>query len=405
MHYVPKPWRYALRPSLFQRHADIMTRQEATGIPNLLVAPRTPPSSNSREIYENGVGDFRGYYEDGAYIASAQSFADSSEIIDEAGVDPQLAYFDSILARYESLKEQLQQTPPSDAVKKLDQYHPTHVAVLNSYMAKWWIQRMKNSEPLPAQIACMNKKSVLRLLGLVTQASLLKRGSEVGVGTSQWAWALLARLPERGELNSDEIGVIRELGKKAVLVAMGLRNVKSWEEGMKEVEEDFDAGLEEEVEETVDMANEDEIYLDLDDEVDERDDLEDGEQNAAVDTISNEDPILEVNYSPTANSNGNTAAAENAEKQIEQELAPGDTPIRSENLADAQARILSLLNEKVPEHPVNIEAEVPAAKEAPKTISPTWNTVATADMIITIAGEIYGQRDLLEFRTVWEEIV
>jgi hypothetical protein len=406
VHYLSKPWRSALRPSLFQRHADIMTRQEATGIPNLLVAPRTPPSSNSREIYENGVGDFRGYYEDGAYIASAQSFADSSEIIDEeAGVDPQLAYFDSILARYESLKEQLQQTPPPDAVKKLDQYHPIHVAVLNSYMAKWWIQRMKNSEPLPAQIACMNKKSVLRLLGLITQGSLLKRGSEVGVGASQWAWALLAKLPERGELNNDEIGVIRELGKKAVLVAMGLRNVKSWEEGMQEVEEGFDAGLEEEVEETVDMTNEDEIYLDLDDEADEGDGLEDGEQNAVVNTISNEDPILEVNYSPTVNDNGNTTAAENAGKQIEQELAPGDIPISTENLADAQARILSLLNEKVPEYPVNIEAEVPAAEKSPETSSPSWNTIATVDMIITIAGEIYGQRDLLEFRTVWEEIM
>jgi hypothetical protein len=389
-----------------QRHADILTRQEATGIPNLLVAPRTPPSSNSREIYENGVGDFRGYYEDGAYIASAQSFADSSEVIDEeAGVDPQLAYFDSILARYESLKEQLQQTPPPNVVKKLDQYHPTHVAALNSYMAKWWIQRLKDSEPLPAQIACMNKKSVFRLIGLITHGSLLKRGSEVGVGASLWAWALLARLPDRGELNSDEIGVIRELGKKAVLVAMGLRNVKSWDEGMKEVEEGFDADLEE-VEETVDMTNEDEIYLDLGDEVDERDDLEDGEWDAAVDTTSKEEPILEVNYSLTANCNGNTAAAENAEEQIEQELAPGDTPINPKDLADAQARILSLLNEKVPEHPVNIEAAVPAVEKPPKTISPTtWNTIATVDMIITIAGEVYGQRDLLEFRTFWEEIM
>lgn len=383
-----------------------MTRQEATGIPNLLVAPRTSTSSNSREIYENGVGDFRGYYEDGAYIASAQSFESSSDIIDEdAGVDPQLVYFDSILARYESLKEQLQQTPPPDAVKKLDQDHPTHVAALNSYMAKWWIRTLKNSEPLPAQIACMNKKSVLRLLGLITQGSLLKRGSEVEVSASLWAWALLARLPDRGELNSDEIGVIRELGKKAVLVAMGLRNVKSWEEGMQEVEEGFSADLEE-VEETVDMTNEDEIYLELGDEGDEEDNLEDGEWDAAVDTTSSEEPILEVNYDSTANGNGNITAAENAQKQIEQDLAPGDAPICSENFADAQARILSRLNEKVPEQAVNIEAEVPPAKKAPKTVSPAaWNTIATVDMIITIAGEVYGQRDLLEFRTVWEEIV
>jgi len=30
------------------------------------------------------------------------------------------------------------------------------------------------------------------------------------------------------------------------------------------------------------------------------------------------------------------------------------------------------------------------------------NTRATVDMIITVVGEVYGQRDLLEFREVWE---
>jgi hypothetical protein len=380
-----------------------VSRQEATGIPNLLVAPRTPPLSNGREIYEDGVGDFRGYYEDGAYIA-AQAFPDSSDIIDEeADIDPQLAYFDSILARYESLKGYLQQTPPTNAVKNLDEDHPTHVAALNPYMAKWWIYKLKTCEPLPAQIASMNKKSVFRLIGLLTQGTLLKRGREIEVGVSQWAWALLARLPDRGELNSEEIGIIRELGKKAVLVGMGLRNVKSWEEGMKEVEEGFDAGLEEKIEEMVDTINEDEIYLDPDDELDEGDDVEYAEETGLVNATSNDNPILEVNCNPTANCNGDHPAAEDAEKQIEQELASGDTSVSAENLADAKIRILSGLVQEIPEHSVNIEPEVTATEESPETKSPLWNTRATVDMIITVAGEIYGQRDLLEFRTVWEE--
>ncbi len=32
------------------------------------------------------------------------------------------------------------------------------------------------------------------------------------------------------------------------------------------------------------------------------------------------------------------------------------------------------------------------------------NAKATVDMIITVAGEMYGQRDLLEFRGQWEDV-
>ena len=45
-------------------------RQEATAIPNLLVAPRDPADINDQDHYEDDDVDYAGYYEDGAYYAS-----------------------------------------------------------------------------------------------------------------------------------------------------------------------------------------------------------------------------------------------------------------------------------------------------------------------------------------------
>jgi hypothetical protein len=33
---------------------------------------------------------------------------------------------------------------------------------------------------------------------------------------------------------------------------------------------------------------------------------------------------------------------------------------------------------------------------------PTSNTLATLDMILTIVGQVFGQKDLLQFRQTWE---
>jgi hypothetical protein len=77
----------------------------------------------------------------------------------------------------------------------------------------------------------------------------------------------------------------------------------------------------------------------------------------------------------------------------------------SEDLAAAKARILQALNNAKAEEIIQ-EAEIldeEAALTAQKTAA-KWNTKATVDMIITVAGETYGQRDLLEFRQTWGDI-
>jgi hypothetical protein len=334
---------------------------------------RTTNGANGydRSIYENGVGDFRGYYEDGAYYAAPELEGEDEggfgAYEDENGAqDPQLAFFDSILTRFEALRQQLQRTPPPELVKKLDADHPIHLGRLDTKNSRWWRWKMRTVDPTSVQLASMDKATVFKLLRLVLGGTLLSTGKDVDERVSRWVWGLLGRLPDRGELTSEEVGTIRELGKKAVSVARGLREDKGLKEGLNAVGPD-DAEAEDEAEEQVgDME---------DGEVPENDD------QAAPETTNEtttEDASELAAYkarilaSISANTNTNTSA-ETPETETEaQPLSSANTTISS-------------------------TASVETAKAV------RWNTRATVNMIITVAGELYGQRDLLEFREVWGE--
>ncbi|KAE9372454.1 hypothetical protein N431DRAFT_457167 [Stipitochalara longipes BDJ] len=395
-------------------------RQEASGIPNLLVAPRTTPTSDGRELYENGDGDFRGFYEDGAYVASSHAVLGSSNTAWEEALDQEQRYFNTIIARYEALRAQLQQIPPLEALEALGEDHPTYVGSLSVAIARWWRWNMRWVDPWPAQVASMDKPTVLRLLGLLNGGTLLKRGAEVEIGVSRWAWSLLARLPERGELTSEEIGVVRELGKKAVLIGMGLRENKNWEEGMREVEKDFD---EEEHEELPGVVDGDQIGLDSEEDVILGNTKTDAE-HSTIDLLSDDSfigPKLigTAEKPPTTQDENNGAniltpasAHEGGEdyhgtehtSEEEGEFASKESFEDPNTLAAARARIHARLGQDQadgsdPEE--REDAEIQQARD--ERAGALWNTKATVDMIITVAGEIYGQRDLLEFRGAWEE--
>lgn len=283
---------------------------------------------------------------------------------------------------------------------------------------------MRTVDPKPAQIASMEKSTVLRLLGLLTGGTLLKRGAEVEVGVSRWAWSLLARLPERGELTSEEIGVVRELGKKAVLIGMGLRENKNWEEGMKEVEKDLD----EEREEPIEIVNEDEIELDFEDDNDDMEVTEaeveslttdltnggtfigpqlvvEGDKPSVIDDETDGAP-LNGGISANGLSNEDEDPAPHAEYQSEEEgeLPSEEYSDNSETLAAARARLLARIEEeRIEDAEIQKSAVAKIEQVTSERLAALWNTRATVDMIITVAGEVYGQRDLLEFRGAWEE--
>jgi hypothetical protein len=355
-------------------------------------------------LYEDGVGDYRGSYSDGAYYAAAEPSPEAlygTDNENREGKDPQLAYFDSILSRYEILRDQLQQTPPPEALQRLNEDHPVHIGRLNVSVARWWRWKIKTADPIPAQLASMDKSTVLKLLGLLTEGTLMKRGKEIEIFVSRWAWGLLARLPDRGQLTSEEIGIVRELGKKAVLLGMGLKGNTQWDEGMDEV----DAGYDEvDYEETV-IVNDP-----RENDIDGLEPLGTSTHNGPIgpqlptssghaeriisgisaDILDITDNDVDTGSIPD-NHTGNNEAADISDEAINS----------SEGLAAMKARLLNQLNE---DDLVgnNLEGEIAIVGEPlGEGDYPKPNTRATVDMIITVVGEIYGQRDLLEFREIW----
>lgn len=379
-------------------------RAEAGDLPPIFYAQaetRSPNASGEydRSIYEGGVGDFRGYYEDGAYFAAAEVEDDIENEQDE-GQDPQLAYFNSIITRFEILREQMQRTPPPNLVKDLDADHPTYLTTLNTKLCRWWRWKLKTVDPLPAQVASMDKDTVLRLLRLLTGGTLLQNGSDINMKVSRWAWALLARLPVRGELGSDEIGVVRELGKKAVMLGVGLKAGSGLKDELDEVEKVFEADNGVEIEDNERAFNpEDENVIE-----------------GVEDHLQGEQQLKERlnGVKQTSDSTENFTLSIATDKSTPQEEDSGST-LDSHELEAIKARLLANLtsNPSTVEtttasdpHPPKEEESIPSTIETATSKSAqtaNWNTSATIDMIITIAGEMYGQRDLLEFREVWGE--
>ncbi|RYO81245.1 hypothetical protein DL766_005336 [Monosporascus sp. MC13-8B] len=466
-------------------------RVEASGIPHVLAAkkagPQPPPRLSSegaieqeddheetidRSIYEDGIGDSRGYYHDGAYTALPEDYDqdyDDEEEEDEgevSGLDSdeedslgsneggphnssadeiREAYFASLTRQYLSLRKVLRRDPPQSALSALTSSNPTFVGKLgptSSTMSRW-SGLIKATDPLPAQIAGMHKDSVVRLIRVLLNSKSFREGHELRERTSRWIWALLARLPDRGELDYQEIGWIRELGKRAVLfmVSLAEREVLHQEYGVggsgesdEGVELEVDEGVNEEP--TPSSSHEEEwegsTKAEVNDSTPSRDDDPDRAERTSVDTATRAveealpdstsryvtEQSINVNgdagrspASPAAEPKGNVdqehraSEASHVEMQLDSDLEDGEVSDESqkpsEDLADIESAKVRLLT------------ELEAAEEPPESV-PTQaekdamraqiNLRATLNMILTVAGEFYGQRDLLEFRNPFSRL-
>ncbi|KAI1844618.1 hypothetical protein JX265_001605 [Neoarthrinium moseri] len=433
-------------------------REEARGIPHVLAAkkagPELPEGAVDRSIYQDGRGDFRGFYHDGAYTAYPDNYHEEEEDEDEGdygaeagdeGTDPadqaddgelysddtssiagprnsnsaeiHQAYYITLIDQYTSLRDLMQAEPPDSVVAALPGDHPSEV---KGFGAKWdtfnqWSHRIRNTDPLPAQIALMQKESVLRLLRIILGGKFFRKGQELRERTSRWMWALLARLPEKGELDYQEIGCIRELGKRAIMFMLSLAEAEV-------LREQYGVGGS--------GGSEDDAELDADGGIDEEFEQDDIEEAEALDLSQTpqvpegkarlERPVTTEDFSAPrkANDDISTRAPQAVNQlaspqsdvamEIESDEEDGEVStepkVQSEPAADIEAvkaRLLAQLD----------DIDVPTGEEAPtspdddEASRALVNVRATLNMILTIAGEFYGQRDLLEFRDPFGRIV
>lgn len=401
-------------------------REEASGIPTLLVAPRTARTRGSgaqdvdgdgdgegegvdRGIYEDGVGDSRGWYEDGAYTAAPisppSSGSAASDDEHDSGRDAQAVYYESLLGRFETLRQQLAQVPPRYAVERLDADHGSYMsASVKDY--RMWKWRLGNTEPKPAQLAGMDKETVLRLLRIVgdRKGGILGVESLVGEGggearrrVSAWVWGLLARLPGRGELVSEEVGVVRELGKRAVWVGVEMKGVDmgGLEEQMGEGEED---GNEDEGVVDVEVDGEDE---ELDPEVGDDSFLggdealpqnqhHDASTSGPKDSISFLDPRIIGPISPESIRGQSSQHINPTSKDIISETSTKETQANEEEaLAVARANLLARLGPHPEQQPLTADDILKLLENPLEVMSlPNMNAHAAKEKMVALQKQL-----------------
>lgn len=300
-------------------------------------------------------------------------------------------------------------------------------------------------------LAQLTQESVI--CGLETLESLLNLANlkgEKGKNIGAWTWGLLGKCREVGQMGSEEVGVLRKLGKQSLWLmrrisvgdviggAVDEPDVDAGEEDGDEGEGNEGDGEKERVEDRAD-------FLDAVDAGDGYSSCIDPITTVAVGhdgnsethqiaTMSDADPVEAKQH--ILNSLGTNQAqpdstGANASKQDDIQIqAPtypateleaddeGDSKKRADaDLAKAKQHILVSLDtnqaqtdstEINPSNEDGIQRPSPSSAvtelEADGEGSEKAMIHAALDMLVTIIGEFYGQRDLLDGRLLWDEM-
>lgn len=455
------------------------------------------------EDNDDGEG---GYYADGAYVAvpdvrtSITSRRQITTGIDartdeDCGVnldaDPQEAYYISLLRRFTALSTSFKfprQPPPSLPLSYSAPYTADDGIFFSSLntgeiihsVRKWrWV--LLHRQPTMALMSRLPQRSVIN--GFTALESVLQRGAlrkEGGDQLGAWAWGLLAKCRVVGQMGSEEVSVLRGLGKRAWWLLREIRaGIKDGsrededdededdnegedeEEEKKETEEENEHEAEDEVEdgEVVEME-EGELASETEDQVlnghghDQNYNEEDAEKSnniklpfsstnvpstststnhnishvtataahtIAISSSGNTDPTNPPlkSSAPSHNHNHNhnhnhhpptppksfmssphesfdtekETALRNAQQRLLERISPPE-PVSASASASASA-----FGDKVDREQSAVEREKREREREEREMRST----AMLDMILTIVGEKFGQRDLLIGRGFWEE--
>ncbi|UKZ71999.1 uncharacterized protein TrAtP1_012937 [Trichoderma atroviride] len=415
-------------------------RQEASSIPHLLVAPKIqigpqlPPELDVEAAHDDSdeegdidqgfdahdvptAPDSKGFYEDGAYIGISEGWGDDVEQgenpdeEDPAVVQKALneAYYASILGQYRRTREMLDSKLPDNAASRLSASQATEAAPFgrHSPTTRLWTRLLQTTDPHPLQVALMSKDTIIRILRVMIGGKFLRSGHSIPQRTSQWLWALLARLPELGELNHTEVGWIRDLGRRAVLLGRSLAEMAALRDELADdgfgVNDNVDASSSDE--EVVAEAVEDEE----EDGGEEHDTLPATGNRTAENAVLNSSspaPIIISqieNEVPTGQGDEDEDDGEIKETSDDSEDEDVAMDIASDSEAD-EGEIVEQNDDAaaLEEAKRNLLARLAESendrRQEEERRDARMNMRATLTMILTVAGEFYGQRDLLEFR-------
>ena len=344
-------------------------------MPNLLVAPSTPNTAKKENPYAPYEPKSEGFYSDGAYVAipSKTAFEDQYE---DSEIDSQEAYYMALLERFDGLRSTLATSPPSSA-PQIDQ---AVRSLLGKPRPGPWKHALLKSQPTPVLLSILSQENTI--CGIEVLESLLtmknmSRGVRHRLGA--WAWGLLGRCRGVSEMDSEDVSVLRGLGKKACAL---LRRLQAGEEL-------YDGDEEGEAQEDFQNINGKEGIN--------RHGNDDGENNAVhhgkLDETGGEDEKVPEDAMPEHDTHVN---------EIPGDQAAGDSQTDEISLEEARKRLLAGIS-SADQAPLGDSNGSPIQKESANFVQVS-DAHATLDLIVTLVGECYGQRDLLDARLAWEEL-
>lgn len=302
---------------------------------------------------------------DGVVIATS-TVREATELDVEGKRDAQSSYYNLLKHRFILLRTTLRCSPPANKITDLDESHPITLPFHVKPARAAWTQLLYTAEPQMVQLACMDMESVLgvlRLLGDVMSKCIKDNDAEQLRRVGAWAWGLLGRCRDVGELGSEEVGELRVFGRKALSLLKKMdRNKTLSADGVSTVESDL--------EDKESSDDEDEIMATVES-------MESAE-GQEIEELEAAKIRLQSRFF------GEETAAEEAERGRRNTSSPLETTTMDDELETTST------------------PEITRTKSLP-TIAVTGEEQShiLLDMIITVVGEFYGQRDLLQERHIW----
>ncbi|KAB8232908.1 SIP1 domain-containing protein [Aspergillus alliaceus] len=357
-----------------------MVRSEANSLPFLFTAPGPAEPPVKQPGQNDAVVDapeqqneekksdvaHEGVYVDGVYLAAPIANVEVQlETTEHVQSDAQSSYYNLLRHRFLLLRSILKCTPPSVAITALDDSHPISLPRHSKNARKEWRQLLLAVDPQTAQLACMDMDSVLGVLGIMARlmSENVRSGDVARVRRiGAWAWGLLGKCRDVGQLTSEEVGEIRDLGKRAVKILRKMREEDERKRSAR-VEENMSSG-------------------------------ESDDENPADDGAH-----LEGEKGKNADGPADTAS-----ESLDHDMPDAEKEPLAEALEMAKARLQATIEEtEGGPQPVALQAQEYELKTEENAVEVAIQTRAMLDMIITVVGEYYGQRDLLSAREPWED--
>ena len=315
--------------------------------------------------------------------------------MEEEDVDPQEAYYAALCTRFLQLRKLLHSAPAPSELPSKEESTALAASLYGAPHSKWR-QTFLYTTPSMRVLAKLEQESVIYGLQvmetLITKRNLLGEKESRNLGA--WSWGLLGRCREVGEMMSEEVSVLRNVGKKALALRRKIRRREAEKEREEKGEKVEDWGEAEEEGEEGEVAKD----------------------GTAEDTLIDDDTPMDI---PRANGDSEPRnKPDDTQTTNETTQAPQSTPPRipspTNHLSSHPTTILPSQTGYNPLHQAklgllaNLCDSPPADHEAPAGPDDESQRLAEAyaalDMIITVVGEMYGQRDLLEMREVWGEV-